>query len=206
MTDIAAALWTVAIIAAIGNMSPGPDFVAVTYASVVRGRASAALVALGVVFGNGLWAGAALFGVAALFTLFPTMFVLIKTAGALYLCYLGYKLLRYARVPYDVAGGATQSSPWSAFRSGLATTLSNPKAAIYYASALSTAAPASATWFELSLMLTVVIAVSGAWFATVVLVLSTQRAANAFRRFKVYFESLFGALLLGFCLKQLFAK
>jgi threonine/homoserine/homoserine lactone efflux protein len=198
------AVLTVAAIAAIGIMSPGPDFFAVTYASMLQSRMQAFWVALGVVCGNGIWAGAALLGVGALFALFPTFYLSFKIFGALYLCYLGIKMLRSARKPLPESNiESTPSSTYALFSKGLATTMSNPKAAVYYASALSAAAPQHASWPTLMALLATVIAIATVWFSLVILVLSTPKASAAFRRFKAYFESLFGGLLLTFGLKRL---
>ena len=201
------ALATVAAIACVGIMSPGPDFLAVTYAAVTGSRRSAAAVALGVVIGNGVWAGAALLGVGALFALFPSLFIVIKTLGALYLLWLGIGLLRNARTPLpEGQDGAPAGSMFKNFSKGLSTTMANPKAAIYYASALSSAAPADAGFILLSAMVLSVFVVAAVWFTIVVSVLSNPRAAATFRRFKVYFESFFGSLLVAFGLKQLFSR
>jgi len=205
--ESAIAVAIVAAIAGVGIVSPGPDFIAVTYASVTGSRRQAAAVAAGVVLGNGVWAGAALLGVGALFALFPSLFVAIKTIGALYLLWLGSRLLRSARLPLPAAGSSSTSRSFvSAFSKGLSTTMANPKAAIYYASALSTAAPAAASWWLLAAMLASVIVVAALWFTFVVQVLTRPRAAAAFRRFKVYFESLFGVLLVSFGLRQLLGR
>jgi threonine/homoserine/homoserine lactone efflux protein len=201
------AIATVAAIACLGIMSPGPDFVAVTYTAVTGSRRSAAAVATGVVLGNGIWAGAALLGVRALFALFPSLFLLIKTLGALYLLWLGVGLLRSARKPLPESGTQSASGSWVGyFSNGLSTTMANPKAAIYYASALSSAAPANASFMLLLAMLAAVLVVATLWFSVVVMVLSTPKASAAFRRFKVYFETLFGVLLVTFGLRQLLAR
>ena len=201
------ALWTVAAIASVGIMSPGPDFLAVSYAAITGLRRDAAAVAAGVVLGNGIWAGAALLGVGALFALFPSLFLAIKLSGAAYIAWLGIQLLRSARTPLPERTAADPSmSLGASFAKGLSTTMANPKAALYYASALSSAAPENASMLLLGWMLTVVVAVAIVWFSLVVFVLSTPRAGNAFRRFKVYFESLFGVLLLAFGLKQFLSR
>jgi threonine efflux protein len=205
--EIVLAIATVAAIACVGILSPGPDFVAVSYAAVTGSRRDAAAVAAGVVTGNGVWAGAALLGVGTLFSLFPSLFVTIKAAGALYLLWLGIGLLRHARKPIALPGAASQGGAWGAcFSKGLSTTMSNPKAAIYYASALSSAAPASAGWPLLAAMLLAVIVVAALWFSFVVIMLTRPGAAAAYRRFKVYFESLFGVLLVTFGLRQLLVR
>ncbi len=201
------AIATVAAISCVGILSPGPDFIAVSYASIAGFRRDAVAVAAGVVLGNGIWAGAALLGVGSLFALFPSVFVTIKTLGAIYLLWLGVQLLRNARRPFPASGPGTMPGPLAAkFSKGLSTTMSNPKAAIYYASALSSAAPAAASFTLLTGMLLTVIVVASVWFATVVYVLSTPKAAAAFRRFKVYFESFFGVLLVSFGLRQMVAR
>ena len=205
--EVFLAIVTVSAIACVGILSPGPDFVAVSYAAVTGSRRDAAAVAAGVVTGNGIWAGAALLGVGTLFALFPTFFLAIKTFGALYLLWLGIGLLRHARKPIALPDtDAPSASCGVRFSKGLSTTMSNPKAAIYYASALSSAAPASAGWPLLAAMLVAVVVVATVWFTFVVSMLTRPGPAAAFRHFKVYFESLFGVLLVAFGLRQLFAR
>lgn len=198
------AVLTVSAIAAMGIMSPGPDFLAVSYTSVTGLRSNAIAVASGVVLGNGIWAGAALLGVSALFALFPSLFLVIKMCGAAYISWLGIQLLRSSSKPLQgCTESANSSSIWAMFAKGLSTTMANPKAALYYASALSSAAPENASLLLLSSMVAAVVSIAAIWFSIVVFVLSTERAGNAFRRFKIYFESLFGVLLLTFGIRQL---
>ncbi|WP_182076989.1 LysE family transporter [Deefgea sp. CFH1-16] len=205
MNEISA-IATVAAISAVGILSPGPDFIAVSYTAVTGNRKLAALVAAGVVLGNGIWAGAALLGVGLLFELFPSMFLAIKFAGAVYLMWLGYKLLKNARTPLPEGGSTENAHLLAAFTKGLSTTMANPKAAIYYASALSTAAPSGAGWPLLFGMLLAVVVVATLWFSMVIFVLSNQRASLIFRKMKLYFESFFGVLLLFFGLKQFLSR
>jgi len=201
------AVLTVAEIAAMGIMSPGPDFLAVSYTSITSLKRNAVAVASGVVLGNGVWAGAALLGVSALFALFPSLFLVIKMCGAAYIAWLGVQLLRSASKPLPVITDSANSSSFLVmFAKGLSTTMANPKAALYYASALSSAAPENASLLLLSLMVGAVVAIAAVWFSIVVLVLSTERAGNAFRRFKIYFESLFGVLLIAFGIRQMLSR
>lgn len=202
-TDPFIAIATVATIAAVGIMSPGPDFLAVSTTAVTGTRRQASVVAAGVVLGNAAWAGAALVGVGTLFALFPTFYLLFKVAGAAYILWLGAQLLRHAKEPLPPAGSVSSSGLYRAFARGLSTTMANPKAAVYYASALSTAAPPDASWALLLAMLFAVFLVASVWFAVVVLVLTQAKPAALFRRFKTGFESVFGVLLMAFGLRQL---
>jgi len=165
------------------------------------------VVAVGFVLGNGVCSGAALLGAGTLSALFQSFIFVIKMCGAAFIAWLGIQLLRSARIPLPTCAGSDNSSSIrSSFAKGLSTTIANPKAALYYASTLTSAAPHDASLMLLSLMVASVVALAAIWFALVVLVLSTERAANAFRRFKIYFESLFGTLLIAFGIGRLLAR
>ncbi len=139
--------------------------------------------------------------------LVPLTFLTIKLCGAAYIAWLGIQLLRTARTPLPSGSASPDDPELSAmFRKGLSTTMANPKAALYYASALSSAAPENASFLLLCLMVATVVVVAVLWFSVVVSILTAPRAGQAFRRFKVYFESVFGLLLLAFGLKQLMSS
>lgn len=197
--DTAHALIGVSALAAVGILSPGPDFVVVSYTAMTGARSGAAWVASGVVLGNAVWAAAAVLGLSALLALAPTLFITFKLAGATYLVWLGMKLIRGARVP--LAPEAPESEPSGRFAywvRGLATTLANPKAAIFYASVLTAALPSSPSTGLVIGTVAGVVLVATTWFTIVVLVLSTARASSLFRRRKVWVETAFGTILAGF--------
>lgn len=193
-------------IAALGVMSPGPDFIAVTHASITSTKINAACVAFGIVLGNGIWAGAALFGVGTLFILFPHLFLAFKVVGGLYLLWMGLGMIRNAKNSIKSPLNTVASGKLGNVGKGLSTTIANPKAAIYYASALTVVAPADASFALLSLMVFVVLGVAAAWFTCVVLFLSTKKVAEFYARIKVYLETVFGSILILFGLKQIFGK
>ncbi len=197
--DTVHALMAVSALAAVGILSPGPDFVVVSYTAMTGARRRAAWVASGVVLGNAFWAAAALIGLSALFLLAPTLFIAFKLAGALYLVWLGVKLIRGARVPLALESAHGENgSPLTCCARGLATTLANPKAAVFYASVLTAALPSSPGIGLVIGTIAGVALVAAVWFTVVVLVLSTARASALFRRFKVWVEAAFGSLLTGF--------
>ena len=170
--EIATVLMTLAGIAALGIMSPGPDFLAVTHAAVTSSRYHAASVATGVVLGNGVLAGAALFGVGALFALFPTFFVAFKVIGGSYLILMGLKMILGAKKPLESKNTVATTNQLKGFVKGFTVTMANPKAAIYYASALTAVAPKDASLSLLALMVAVVFCVAAVWFTCVVMFLS----------------------------------
>lgn len=74
--DTLRALVAVSALAAVGIMSPGPDFVVVSYTAMTGARRRAGWVASGVVLGNAVWAAAAVLGLGALLGLAPTLCVM----------------------------------------------------------------------------------------------------------------------------------
>jgi threonine efflux protein len=197
--DTLRALVAVSALAAVGIMSPGPDFVVVSYTAMTGARRRAGWVASGVVVGNAMWAAAALLGLSVLLSLAPTLFVVFKIAGALYLVWLGAKLIRGARIPLATYADPGQGSgPFTSWARGFVTTLANPKAAVFYASVLTAALPSSPASGLVIGTVAAVALVATVWFAVVVLVLSTSRASALFRRHKAFAESLFGSILAGF--------
>ncbi len=193
------ALVAVFALAAVGIMSPGPDFVVVSYTAMTGARRRAGWVASGVVVGNAMWATAAILGLSALLALAPTLFVVFKIAGAGYLMWLGIKLIRGARVPLATQVDTRQSSsPLASWARGFVTTLANPKAAIFYASVLTAALPVSPASGLVIGTVAAVVLVAATWFTVVVLVLSTDRASALFRRHKAWVEVVFGCSLAGF--------
>ncbi len=126
------AVWALAVIL------PGPNFLAITYAAAMRGRRAAVLTALGSLTGTAFWIATGLFGLKALFAVLPFAGVAIRIAGAAYLVWAGVHMVRGAGAALDAPH---RNSVLSAYRTGLATTLSNPKSAAVATSLFAVALP-----------------------------------------------------------------
>jgi len=118
-------------------VTPGPGVLYIVTRSISHGRvaglASVAGVALGN-FGNAL--GASL-GLAALFAVSHTAFMLVKYSGALYLLYMGIKTIQSAEnsETNDIVK-ITAKSPRSIFMDGFIVALFNPKTTLFFAAFL----------------------------------------------------------------------
>ncbi len=124
-----------AALALIATMSPGPDVLLVAGHAARGGRRDGLLAVAGITVG-GLWYMALCgFGFLSLLTASPMLFATVKIGGAIYLAYLGFKLLRGAIVPQPAKAENTVllSVP---FRQGLITNTLNPKVALFYLAAL----------------------------------------------------------------------
>jgi threonine/homoserine/homoserine lactone efflux protein len=133
--SLTALLLSWAALALVAVMSPGPDVLLVVGHSARNGfRAGIASVA-GITVG-GLWYMALCgFGFLSLLNASPTLFMIVKFGGALYLAYLGVKLIRGAISPPEPNGDHAVSLG-APFRQGLVTNALNPKIALFYLAVL----------------------------------------------------------------------
>lgn len=115
------------------NMSfaliPGPDVICILTNSVSRGTSAGARVCAGIACAALVHAGAATFGISAFLKAVPTAFIVVKTIGAIYLCWLGWQMLRS---PVSVAAEPVQSKWSSPFAQGAVSNLFNPKVALFF--------------------------------------------------------------------------
>jgi threonine efflux protein len=202
------AIASASVVCLAGVMSPGPNFVAVTHRAVSSSRLEAFALVLGIMSVNALWAGAALFGLTAVFKLFPWVFWAVKIFGAGYLIWFGIQLLRKSGnpLPEKPTQKISNTQFFKAFRQGLITNLSNPKSMVFYASIFSSAVPAQASNATLVGMVLMVAVLALLWYGTVALVLSGDRVECAYRKVKPYVERSCGCLLVFFGLRQALVK
>lgn len=79
-----------------GAYEPGPDFFFVSQTAVSRSRKEAMMGVLGITCGVMVWAGIALLGLHLIIEKMAWLHTLIMVGGGLYLCWMGYQMLRGA--------------------------------------------------------------------------------------------------------------
>ncbi|HSC67891.1 MAG TPA: LysE family translocator [Cellvibrio sp.] len=112
---------------------PGPGIFAVVARAISSGFKSALVTVVGIVCGDYVFILLSLYGLAALAQSMGDLFLVVKYAGAAYLCWLGWQMLKAKPVEAEIK----TVSPLSAvgnFMTGFLTTLSNPKAILFYVS------------------------------------------------------------------------
>lgn len=162
-----------AIVWALAVATPGPNFFAILTAGLERGRGAAVTTALGTVLGATVWVSAGLFGLAALFRAVPLAETAIRWAGAGFLIWNGltYWMAATRPDPGGRPGGAS-------FRTGLFTTLTNPKSAAVAASVLAVAIPPTAPTAVFAVAALVLIAVSATWYLGIVALVGSHPATR----------------------------
>ncbi|MES2625040.1 MAG: LysE family translocator [Pseudomonadota bacterium] len=113
------------------TLAPGPDNLFVLTQSALHGRKAGIMITLGLCTGLIVHTTLVALGVAAIFMVSTTAFVVLKLVGATYLLYLAWQLLRAEVIPTDRRKPLTMSSRQLYVR-GILMNISNPKVAIFF--------------------------------------------------------------------------
>lgn len=181
----------------LGVMSPGPSFILVVQTAMAKSRSAALAVALGLGVGATCFALLASAGLFSLLAAVPAVYLALKVAGGLYLCFLALQIWRSAAAPVELDDTPTQRSGGLAnmFLLGLGTQLSNPKTAIVFGSAFAAFLPSQLPDHALVVISGTTFVIDAAWYVVVALLLSTRRSQRLYRRFKHYICKGAGALM-----------
>ncbi len=202
----AAGLWTgfatVIGVWLITVVTPGPNFLATVHATITRSRRAGFLVAAGITLGSALWGTASLFGLGLLFQAAGGLYEIVKLAGATYLVIVGVRLIvsaRKASAPPRIIGPAIPAA--RAFRHGLVTDLSNPKAAAFFTSLFAVAVPPMAPlWFD-ALLVAAVAGIAGLWYGAVAWAMAADPVVALYRKAARAITAVAGAVFVALGLR-----
>ncbi|EPJ87482.1 MULTISPECIES: LysE family translocator [Pseudomonas] len=110
---------------------PGPNALLVLTHGALHGSRKTLFTITGGVLGFAIVLSLCALGLGALIQASASWFTALKIAGGLYLIWLGFGLWRSAPVSLDPTG-TTSFRPWSLFRQGLVSAISNPKALLLF--------------------------------------------------------------------------
>ena len=202
---------TVATVHLIALMSPGPDFFFVSQTAVSRSRREAMMGVVGISLGVMVWAGVALLGLNLILQKMAWLHQIIMVGGGLYLCWMGWQLLRSARSQNAQSAPSDEVSvvlpkPGRSFIRGLLTNLSNPKAVIYFGSVFSLFVGedvgAGARWG----LFTLITGETFVWFSLVAIVFALPAMRRGYQRLAKWIDGLAGVLFTGFGLHLIFTR
>lgn len=185
-------LGTIAII-----LLPGPNSLYVLATAAKRGVRTGYVAALGVFLGDAVLMFAAAAGAASLLRAYPSVFFVLKWAGAAYLAYLGLRMI-FSR-------GRSGSTPvldgGNPFKKAFTISIVNPKAILFYISFfIQFVDPAYAHPALSFLLLGLILTVVSALYLTV-LIFGGNYLAAAFRKRRLLARlgtTAVGALFIGF--------
>ncbi|TSI14217.1 LysE family translocator [Brevibacterium aurantiacum] len=236
-----AELITIAGAATVLAVTPGPETILTVRLSALR-RKAGLIYSLGSATGMTVWMIAALTGISALLTTFPSALLVLKVVGGLYLCLLGVLAARQAlRIrtelrgtpprgqvseivaatddlgeletagigaevdagsPTDAIADSGSKKSWGQLRSvisyrrGLFSSLSNPKAGLFFLAVMPTLVPSSAAGVDYLLLITVVIGLMLAYQILLAFIAGMAAAALQRRSTDFYIEAVSAAVLV----------
>jgi RhtB (resistance to homoserine/threonine) family protein len=196
-----AGVWFVVVI------SPGPNFVATIHHAIARSRRDGLLVALGVALGTTMWVTLSIMGLGVLFVRLSWLVGIIRTLGALYLIFLGIRMIWAAHWQKHSSESEPLATPHgSAWRTGLLTNISNPKTAAFFASFFAVLLPTNPPlWFQIMCIITIVL-ISVSWYSAVACLFSLKPVAHAYRRIKKYIDTITGGILVALGIRLAVSK
>lgn len=186
--------------------SPGPNFFIISQLALNGRQSQARRVAMGIAVGSTLWATAAVAGLSALLGTFEYLATGLRVAGALYLVWYGIRLLRSAMAPLAAAhpndpGAATRLS----FRTGVFTSLTNPKSAAFWSSVFASTLPHPAPVWFLVLVCCLIATLSASWHLALAAVFACPRLQAAYLSARRPIEAVCGGALIALGLRRVVA-
>jgi threonine efflux protein len=189
-----ASVWLVAAV------SPGPNFLMTAQIAVARSRASGLAAVCGIAVATTIWGMCGLLGIQALFLAAPWAYLALKIVGAAYLVFAGLRLIVLAerRSKATAALGTVALSASRAFRIGMVTSLANPRSAMSVASIFAVTLPPHPSLPLGAAAIAVMVAISVAWYVTVVCLFAAGAVAGAYQRARRAIDRIAGGLLILF--------
>lgn len=193
---------TVALVHIIALMSPGPDFFFVSQTAVSRSRKEAMMGVLGITGGVMVWAGVALLGLHLIIEKMAWLHTIIMVGGGLYLCWMGYQMLRGA-LKKETSAVAEEpqvelAQGGRSFMKGLLTNLANPKAIIYFGSVFSLFVGDNVGAGERWGIFVLIILETLAWFTVVASLFALPAMRRGYQRTAKWIDGIAGTLFAGF--------
>lgn len=181
----------------IGAISPGPSFVLVSRIAVTTSRLDGLAAAVGMGLGGAVFGTLALVGLGALLLQVEWLYTALKLIGGAYLVHLGVRIWRGASDPLAVPETAAlgRKSALRSFSCAFVTQLSNPKAAVVYASIFAALLPASPPVWMLAALPPLIFAVETSWYAAVALAFSANRPRAVYLGSKKWVDRVAGAVM-----------
>ena len=203
-TLIPAAFPALALAHFLALLSPGPDFFLILGHAVRHRLRGALFICLGIALGNALYICLAVSGWSVMRQV-PSLYRFVELAGAGYLAWLGFLLLRESRNATSgegslATGEVSPLSPASQLLTGLGSALLNPKNAIFYLTLMTVILGPTATLPQQTFAGIWMTLLVFAWDAALAAAISLPGAQRALEKRIPLIEGLAGLTLAGIAL------
>lgn len=177
-------------------LSPGPDFFLVVGHAVRYRLRGTIFICAGIALGNAVYIVVAIAGWSAIKNS-PGVYRILEIAGALYLLWLGYTLLRASRRSATlILDNAPSLPPFKQLFMGLCSALLNPKNAVFYMTLMTVIIGANATLTQQIFSGTWMAMLVFAWDVGLASAIAHPKAQSALEKRIPLIEGIAGAFLI----------
>ena len=192
------------LVGILAALSPGPDFLVIMKNSLSAGRKYGIATAFGIASALIVHITYTILGFTILLEKFPSLFNLIKLAGALYLLWLGIKAVQskaQAQKPGKInVKQAIDVSIGQGFREGFLCNVLNPKSALFFLSVFSQfIGPDTSNWMRWIYGGEIILAV-GLWFILLATLISNTYFRKVYQQNMHWFDRGLGFILIIFAI------
>lgn len=203
-------VWAFVLIAFLITITPGADTMLVVRSVLARGRRAGFAAMWGVITGGFIHACLAAFGITAILLNSVVAFQVVKTAGALYLMYLGIGSIRSALNKTDSVAHQDQPVPmqlWRSYTEGIISNVLNPKIVVFYLAFLPQfLSPGDPVVAKSFLLVGIHYTMGIVWFSAVTLLVSKMSQVFAGSVLKKSLELFSGAIFIAFGARLAFER
>lgn len=115
------------------NLTPGNDTIFILSKSIAQGKKAGMLSVAGIATGSLIHTTLAALGLSLIVARSMLVFTIVKYLGAIYLLYLGYKMITdRSRFDNTLSKTAAQIGPHKIYRDAVLTNVLNPKVAMFF--------------------------------------------------------------------------
>ena len=202
---------SLAIVHFLAVILPGPDFAITVRQSMRYGHVIGCITALGIGLGISIHVLYTLIGVGLFIQKHAWLMLGFKIAGATYLCYLGWTLLKSQASAQpstweDDKTSKGSMSKFKAFSTGFMTNALNPKATVFFL-AIFTSLVSAQTPLKIQIFYGVwMCMVNALWFILVSILFSQTKIREGFLKKESLIERGIGLVLLGMACKLIFTS
>ncbi|MDI7385245.1 LysE family transporter [Cronobacter dublinensis] len=193
----------VATIAALGMLSPGPDFFLVIKNAARYPRSAAMMTAAGVIAGVITHMTYCVAGIAVVITTTPWLFGALKYVGAAYLVWLGVNaLLARGTTSLALDGVAQESTSLKkAFLQGYLCNLLNPKATLFFLAMFTQVLKVNSGMMEKLWYAGIIVALTLVWWPLLVWLIQSAPVRRGLTKAQKVIDKLLGGMLLALGIK-----
>lgn len=194
---------TIAIIAFLAALSPGPDFVVIAKNAIAHSRRAGIFSSIGIGVGILFHSTYCVLGLAVIITHSLLVFSAIKYIGALYLIYLGVKALfaKKGGKMLNPAKAKTTLSAGKAFQQGLLTNVLNPKCTLFMLSVFTLVIHPGLSYSIQALYGIEIALITALWFVLLSVMLTHKTVKAKLDKVQHWVTKCMGIFLIGFGIK-----